>query len=63
MLDLLERIKFINGWIDNAPVYWISGLFFPQAFLMGRFKITRKNGFAIDSIQWNFVVQDTKTYA
>ena len=65
VLDLLERIKFINGWIDNGPppVYWISGLFFPQAFLTGTLQnYARKNGFAIDSIQWNFVVQDTKTY-
>uniref|UniRef100_A0A7S0PMT4 Dynein heavy chain n=1 Tax=Micromonas pusilla TaxID=38833 RepID=A0A7S0PMT4_MICPS len=65
VLDLLERIKFIDGWIDNGPppVYWISGLFFPQAFLTGTLQnYARKNGFAIDSIQWNFVVQDTKTY-
>ena len=65
VLDLLERIKFINGWIDNGPppVYWISGLFFPQAFLTGTLQnYARKNGFAIDSIQWNFFVQDTKTY-
>ena len=32
VLDLLERIKFINKWIADGPppVYWISGLFFPS---------------------------------
>ena len=65
VLDLLERIQFIEGWIEHGPppVYWISGLFFPQAFLTGTLQnYARKNGFAIDSLGWNFVVQDTKTY-
>jgi len=65
VLDLLERIQFIEGWIEHGPppAYWISGLFFPQAFLTGTLQnYARKNGFAIDSLGWNFVVQDTKTY-
>ena len=66
VLDLLERIKFINKWIADGPppVYWISGLFFPQAFLTGTLQnFARKNQFAIDSVQWNFIVRDTMTYA
>ena len=66
VLDLLERIKFINKWIADGPppVYWISGLFFPQAFLTGTLQnFARKNQFAIDSVQWNFNVRDTMTYA
>ena len=66
VLDLLERLKFINKWIADGPppVYWISGLFFPQAFLTGTLQaFARKNQFAIDSVQWNFNVRDTMTYA
>eukprot|EP00912_Choanoflagellata_sp_UC4_P002386 UC4_evm3s1504 len=35
--DLLERVDFISKWIkhDKPPAYWISGFYFPQAFLTG----------------------------
>jgi dynein heavy chain len=44
-------------------VYWISGLFFPQAFLTGTLQnFARKNQFAIDQVSWNFNVRDTMTF-
>jgi len=64
VIDLLERVKFINAWIDEGPppTYWISGFFFPQAFLTGTMQnFARKHQYPIDTIQWDFNVVDTKT--
>jgi len=61
VVDLLERVKFINGWIDLGPppAFWFSGFFFPQAFLTGaQQNFARKMGMAIDTISWNFTIQD-----
>lgn len=59
--DLQERMQFIQKWAQQGtpPVYWISGFFFPQAFLTGTVQnFARKNAFAIDTVSFEFQVKD-----
>lgn len=60
--DLLARVEFISTWIKNGnpPIYWISGFFFPQAFLTGTLQnFARKMMFSIDTVSFSFRVMDT----
>ncbi|XP_027011591.1 dynein axonemal heavy chain 1 isoform X2 [Tachysurus fulvidraco] len=57
--NLLQRISFLKQWISGGipAVFWISGFFFPQAFLTGTLQnYARRNVLSIDSISFDFKV-------
>ncbi|XP_063674391.1 dynein axonemal heavy chain 1-like isoform X3 [Bolinopsis microptera] len=57
--DLLTRLEFIKGWNkDGIPnVFWISGFFFPQAFITGALQnYARLTSISIDTIGFEYRV-------
>lgn len=64
--DCNARIDFLGVWIAKGTphVYWISGLFFPQAFLTGTLQnYARSNTIAVDKLSYDFVYRDDITHA
>jgi dynein heavy chain, axonemal len=55
--DLVRRLAMIQDWYDNGHpnTYWISGFFFPQAFLTGILQnYARAMHISIDTISYDF---------
>lgn len=58
--DLMERLQFVKDWIDSGvpSVFWISGFYFPQAFLTGSLQnYARKMQLPIDTVSFNFILR------
>eukprot|EP01065_Artemidia_motanka_P012700 TRINITY_DN1700_c1_g1_i1.p1 TRINITY_DN1700_c1_g1~~TRINITY_DN1700_c1_g1_i1.p1 ORF type:complete len:1558 (+),score=611.23 TRINITY_DN1700_c1_g1_i1:2-4675(+) len=54
--DLLLRAQFIQNWFTGGhpPVYWLSGLFFPQGFLTGsKQNFARSQKISIDRVSFS----------
>ncbi|KAJ3657289.1 hypothetical protein Zmor_009105 [Zophobas morio] len=59
--DLNARCDFLIKWIQQGipPVFWISGFYFPQAFLTATLQnFARKYVVSIDTINFSFKVLD-----
>ncbi|XP_075982332.1 dynein axonemal heavy chain 1-like [Anticarsia gemmatalis] len=55
--DLNLRVSFMQEWADQGipKVFWISGFYFPQAFLTGALQnYARKHVIAIDTVAYGF---------
>jgi dynein heavy chain len=63
--DLNDRISFLKKWIEGGTptVFWLSGLFFPQAFFTGCLQnYARKHVIAIDELDFDVKIYDEISY-
>ncbi|XP_071452908.1 dynein axonemal heavy chain 1-like [Hetaerina americana] len=61
--DLKQRIEFLQKWVDEGipSSFWISGFFFPQAFLTGALQnFARKHVVSIDTLTFSFQILNDK---
>ncbi|KAF4698365.1 Dynein heavy chain 1, axonemal [Perkinsus olseni] len=61
--DLIDRVTFMEKWVRSGvpPAFWISGLFFPQAFLTGTLQnFSRAKKVAIDRLAFDFTILDDR---
>jgi len=59
--DLVARIAFIQKWYEDGkpPTFWISGFFFPQAFITGVMQNhARKYQLPIDTVTYGYEMRD-----
>lgn len=64
--DLNERIDFLQSWYDKGTpiVFWLSGFFFPQAFLTSTMQnFARAGGIAIDRLTFQFLLEDSMKWS
>jgi len=61
-LDIIARVGFFTMWTELGappPCYWISGIFFPQAFFTGAIQnYARRNNEEIDLLSFGQEVMD-----
>jgi len=61
--ELYERLGFVQDWVnDGIPnCFWISGFYFPQAFLTGSLQnFARKYQLPIDTVDYNYLMKKVK---
>jgi len=59
--DLIQRCEFLSRWVDEdmPAAFWISGFYFPQAFLTGTLQnFARRNAVSIDTLSFGFEILD-----